>query len=317
MDGGEPRPGSNNDLEMNVIQDNKDREDANKMQATRTPSTPSLASIRTEDSDKSGGYASYALQQLLAKPTSASFTEEQKEAYVGVWRILLDGESCDSRKLDLFISEKRHLFEDDSWLDAVHDEFPGKRTLLEEAMSICSLEYVQVLLMYGASPFEAKIPLMLKHPEVVDIIVDKALEWARKREGAYVGKFITFFYSLCKAFTRDLIDGDWNAGKTQACSLIMDVMFRRENRDLLPREQRIIPGVGDRDFLFHFALTCQEKAVLFLRLLELTETYNPYRSSANYLLWGVYPLELAELKQQQPLSAARPHYPLKVTLEPA
>ena len=34
-------------------------------------------------------------------------------------------------------------------------------------------------------------------------------------------------------------------------------------------------------------------------------------------LAGVYPLELAELKQQQTLSAARPHYPLKVTLEPA
>lgn len=34
-------------------------------------------------------------------------------------------------------------------------------------------------------------------------------------------------------------------------------------------------------------------------------------------LAGVYPLELAELKQEQTVSAARPHYPLKVTLEPA
>ena len=34
-------------------------------------------------------------------------------------------------------------------------------------------------------------------------------------------------------------------------------------------------------------------------------------------LAGVYPLELAELKQSQVISAARPHYPLKVTLEPA
>jgi ATP-dependent Clp protease adaptor protein ClpS len=34
-------------------------------------------------------------------------------------------------------------------------------------------------------------------------------------------------------------------------------------------------------------------------------------------LAGVYPLELAELKQQQVISAARPHYPLKVTIEPA
>jgi len=34
-------------------------------------------------------------------------------------------------------------------------------------------------------------------------------------------------------------------------------------------------------------------------------------------LAGVFPLELAELKQQQVLSAARPHYPLKVTIEPA
>jgi ATP-dependent Clp protease adaptor protein ClpS len=34
-------------------------------------------------------------------------------------------------------------------------------------------------------------------------------------------------------------------------------------------------------------------------------------------LAGVYPLELAELKQQQVISAARPHYPLRVTLEPA
>ena len=32
---------------------------------------------------------------------------------------------------------------------------------------------------------------------------------------------------------------------------------------------------------------------------------------------GVYPLELAELKREQVLSAARPHYPLRVTLEPA
>ncbi len=34
-------------------------------------------------------------------------------------------------------------------------------------------------------------------------------------------------------------------------------------------------------------------------------------------LAGVYPLELAELKQAQVISAARPHYPLKVTLEEA
>jgi len=34
-------------------------------------------------------------------------------------------------------------------------------------------------------------------------------------------------------------------------------------------------------------------------------------------LAGVYPLELAELKREQTLSAARPHYPLRVTLEPA
>lgn len=33
-------------------------------------------------------------------------------------------------------------------------------------------------------------------------------------------------------------------------------------------------------------------------------------------LAGVYALEIAELKQQQVLSAARPHFPLKVTLEP-
>ena len=32
-------------------------------------------------------------------------------------------------------------------------------------------------------------------------------------------------------------------------------------------------------------------------------------------LAGVFPLELAELKQAQVLSAARPHYPLRVTLE--
>jgi ATP-dependent Clp protease adaptor protein ClpS len=34
-------------------------------------------------------------------------------------------------------------------------------------------------------------------------------------------------------------------------------------------------------------------------------------------LAGVYPLELAELKQEQTVSAARPFYPLKVTIEPA
>ena len=34
-------------------------------------------------------------------------------------------------------------------------------------------------------------------------------------------------------------------------------------------------------------------------------------------LAGVYPLELAELKQEQTVSAARPFYPLRVTLEPA
>ncbi len=34
-------------------------------------------------------------------------------------------------------------------------------------------------------------------------------------------------------------------------------------------------------------------------------------------LAGVYPMELAELKQEQVISAARPHYPLKVTIEPA
>lgn len=34
-------------------------------------------------------------------------------------------------------------------------------------------------------------------------------------------------------------------------------------------------------------------------------------------LAGIYPLELAELKQEQTISAARPHYPLRVTLEPA
>lgn len=34
-------------------------------------------------------------------------------------------------------------------------------------------------------------------------------------------------------------------------------------------------------------------------------------------LAGVYPLELAELKQLQVISAARPQYPLHVTLEPA
>ncbi len=34
-------------------------------------------------------------------------------------------------------------------------------------------------------------------------------------------------------------------------------------------------------------------------------------------LAGVYPLELAELKQEQVISAARPHYPLRVTIEPA
>jgi ATP-dependent Clp protease adaptor protein ClpS len=34
-------------------------------------------------------------------------------------------------------------------------------------------------------------------------------------------------------------------------------------------------------------------------------------------LAGVYALEIAELKQEQTVSAARPNYPLKVTLEPA
>jgi ATP-dependent Clp protease adaptor protein ClpS len=34
-------------------------------------------------------------------------------------------------------------------------------------------------------------------------------------------------------------------------------------------------------------------------------------------LAGVYPLELAELKQAQVISAARPDYPLRVTLERA
>jgi ATP-dependent Clp protease adaptor protein ClpS len=34
-------------------------------------------------------------------------------------------------------------------------------------------------------------------------------------------------------------------------------------------------------------------------------------------LAGVYPLEIAELKKEQVISAARPNYPLKVTLEPA
>lgn len=34
-------------------------------------------------------------------------------------------------------------------------------------------------------------------------------------------------------------------------------------------------------------------------------------------LAGVYPMELAELKQEQVLSAARPHFPLRVTIEPA
>ncbi|MEO2094007.1 MAG: ATP-dependent Clp protease adaptor ClpS [bacterium] len=34
-------------------------------------------------------------------------------------------------------------------------------------------------------------------------------------------------------------------------------------------------------------------------------------------LAGVYPREIAELKQAQVISAARPHYPLRVTLEPA
>jgi len=32
-------------------------------------------------------------------------------------------------------------------------------------------------------------------------------------------------------------------------------------------------------------------------------------------LAGVYPLELAELKQEQTISAARPHHPLRVTIE--
>ena len=31
---------------------------------------------------------------------------------------------------------------------------------------------------------------------------------------------------------------------------------------------------------------------------------------------GLYPLEIAELKRDQTVSAARPHYPLTVTLEP-
>jgi ATP-dependent Clp protease adaptor protein ClpS len=34
-------------------------------------------------------------------------------------------------------------------------------------------------------------------------------------------------------------------------------------------------------------------------------------------LAGVYPLEIAELKQEQVVSAARPFYPLQVSLEPA
>lgn len=34
-------------------------------------------------------------------------------------------------------------------------------------------------------------------------------------------------------------------------------------------------------------------------------------------LAGVYPLEQAEFKQGQVISAARPHFPLKVTIEPA
>jgi ATP-dependent Clp protease adaptor protein ClpS len=34
-------------------------------------------------------------------------------------------------------------------------------------------------------------------------------------------------------------------------------------------------------------------------------------------LAGVYPLELAELKQGQVISSARPHYPLRVTIEPS
>ncbi len=34
-------------------------------------------------------------------------------------------------------------------------------------------------------------------------------------------------------------------------------------------------------------------------------------------LAGVFPLELAELKQEQTISAARPCYPLRVTIEPA
>lgn len=33
-------------------------------------------------------------------------------------------------------------------------------------------------------------------------------------------------------------------------------------------------------------------------------------------LAGIYPLELAELKRDQVVSAARPHYPLRVTIEP-
>ncbi len=33
-------------------------------------------------------------------------------------------------------------------------------------------------------------------------------------------------------------------------------------------------------------------------------------------LAGVYPLEIAELKQEQTISTARPYYPLRVTLEP-
>ena len=34
-------------------------------------------------------------------------------------------------------------------------------------------------------------------------------------------------------------------------------------------------------------------------------------------LAGVYPLEIAELKQEQVISAARPYFPLRVTLERA
>jgi ATP-dependent Clp protease adaptor protein ClpS len=34
-------------------------------------------------------------------------------------------------------------------------------------------------------------------------------------------------------------------------------------------------------------------------------------------LAGVYPMEVAELKQEQVVAAARPYFPLKVTIEPA